>query len=249
MDLTIWTKQYFDENSKIEWPCPHCKGNSLELKKDKLFAGETAKSQKFRAASGEDWLTMNFSGVIECKNCNESISFTGTGTVERFGYYDEEVEDFIREACLVFTPTFFQPALHIFQIPKKCPDKLKEEIIDSFKLYWSDLSASANKIRSALEILLTEEKVKRFQNKKGKRIPIALHHRIESYKDEDLVKCFLAIKWIGNTGSHIGGLEKIDVLDAYNMLEYSLNKIYNNKETEVKKIAKEINRRKGTRKR
>ena len=252
MDLTIWTKQYFDINSKLEWSCPSCEKNSLEIKKENFFSGETAESKKMRSEDQDwevEWITLNFSGVLECKDCGEIVTFTGKGNVEHSGYYNYEMDDYVEEYNNVFSPTFFQPALHIFKIPKKCPTNVREEIIASFKLYWSDLSASANKIRSALEILLTEEKVKRFQNKNGKRIPIFLHHRIESYKNKEVIEFLLAIKWIGNTGSHIGGLEKIDILEAYKMLEFSLNKIYDNKEKEVKKIAKEINKRKGTRKR
>jgi hypothetical protein len=55
----------------------------------------------------------------------------------------------------------------------------------------------------------------------------------------------MAIKWIGNKGSHLGGIEKNDLLDAYELLEYSLNKLYNDPSKRLDKIAKRIIKRKG----
>jgi len=65
----------------------------------------------------------------------------------------------------------------------------------------------------------------------------------------DIADFLLAIKWIGNTGSHTGKLERIDVLEAYELLELSLNKLYDDTEIKLSKISKEIIKRKGTRKR
>ena len=57
----------------------------------------------------------------------------------------------------------------------------------------------------------------------------------------------MAIKWIGNDGSHYKKITKEDILDAFKILEYCLNKIYVKEEEEIKKLAKKINTIKGTR--
>ena len=48
---------------------------------------------------------------------------------------------------------------------------------------------------------------------------------------------------------HSSDLETIDVIETYKLLEFSLKKLYENEEKEIKKITNEIIKRKGTRKR
>ena len=89
MELNIWTKRYFDENSKIEWPCPYCNTSSLNLNKDKLNHEETANSKKFRSENEDweiEWIQLVFNGQLTCKNCGEVVFFTGTGNPEELKY-------------------------------------------------------------------------------------------------------------------------------------------------------------------
>ncbi|MBK8444285.1 MAG: DUF4145 domain-containing protein [Sphingobacteriales bacterium] len=252
METTIWTQRFFDEDSKFEWPCPNCNSNSLFLKKEKLFNEETAKSKLMRQQSDDweiEWIELVFGGQLNCKNCGEVVFFTGVGNPEHNGYVDET--DFgspIEQYKNSFTPTFFEPHLKIFVLPDNCPKDLKEEVENSFKLFWSDLLSCANKIRVSLEILMNEFGVKRFVLANGKRKPIFLHKRIEAFPNQVVKDYLLAIKWIGNTGSHIGDLQIIDILDAYRLLEFSLKKLYKDEEKALNKISKEIIKRKGARK-
>jgi len=252
MDTDIWIQRFFDEDSKFDWPCPNCKSTSLVLKKGKLFNEETAKSKSVRKESDDweiEWIELVFGGQLNCKNCGEAIFFTGVGNPEHSGYvgetdYGAPIEQYKNS----FTPTFFEPHLKIFNIPDKCPKVLTDEIENSFKLFWSDLLSCANKIRIALEILMNEFGVKKFNVSNGKRKPIALHNRIQSFPNTTVKHYLLAIKWIGNLGSHLGDLQTIDILDAYRLLEFSLNKHYNDESKELDKMSKEINKRKGVRK-
>ena len=107
-----------------------------------------------------------------------------------------------------------------------------------------------NKKRDSIELLLNEQKVKKFEITGGKRRPISLHKRIQLFGNNDVKDLLTAIKWIGNTGSHnSSNLETIDVIETYKLLEFSLKKLYENEDKEIKKITDEINKRKGTRKR
>lgn len=248
MDLNIWMTKLFYEQSKIEWHCPNCYNKSLKIVKDSLKKNETVLSKKMR--TDEDfweieWITEVFSGILECANCGEPVMVSGYAHPEQNGYYDHGTGEYSHEYDTAFYPTFFEPALPIFQIPKECPENVREEINNSFKLFWFDLSSCANKIRSSLELLMNEENVKRYEIIKGKRQVISLHKRIENYKNSELIEYFLAVKWIGNIGSHVGDLERVDILNVYKVLEFALNKIYDNTEKEVKKITKSINKSKG----
>lgn len=252
MNIEIWTKRHFTKDSTIDWPCPNCKRNSLQILKEQFWNGQTAESKKMREEEefwDIEWINLVFSGVLICSNCSEHITFTGKGNPEPQGFYDYELDQMHHQYVEEFVPTFFEPSLNIFEIPEKCPDSVTDEIKNSFKLFWSDLPASANRIRTSLEVLLNEHKVKRFEINGGKRKPISLHKRILIFDNKELTDLLMAIKWIGNTGSHLGDLQTIDILEAYKMFEFALNKIYNNQEIEIKKITKEINKRKGTRKR
>lgn len=184
-------------------------------------------------------------------NCNDFLSFLGRGGVDHDHYYDNHHNEYIEEYNDVFYPLHFYPPLNLFKISKGCPEDIKNEIIDSFGLFWNDLPSCANKIRTSLEMLMNQQKVKRTFIQGGKRKNLSLHKRIEDFKvtKPGIAEFLLAIKWIGNAGSHTGTLEKIDVLEAYELLEHSLNKLFDDTEDNLKKITKEINKRKGKRKR
>ncbi len=56
----------------------------------------------------------------------------------------------------------------------------------------------------------------------------------------------MAIKWLGNAGSHCGDKMTFDdVFDGYDMLSFILDELYDNKHEHVKKLAKKINKKKG----
>lgn len=250
MDINIWTRRHFTENSKIEWPCPNCEGKTLELIKSKFSCEETASSAEYRRENEDwevEWIKLVFSGQLTCNTCHETIFFTGIGNPEHTGYYNYDSDSYNEQYENTYTPTYFQPSIPIFKIPDNCSSELKTEIKQSFKLFWCDLSSCANRIRVALEILMNEQGVKKFELRNSKRIPIKLHKRIELFNHPEIKDLLLAIKWIGNSGSHNGGLETIDVVEAYRLLEYSLNKLYNDDSKELKKITKEIIKRKGAR--
>tara|TARA_R110002049_G_scaffold308924_1_gene514946 strand:- start:1501 stop:2265 length:765 start_codon:yes stop_codon:yes gene_type:complete len=253
MNIENWTKKHFTETSKFNWNCPHCKSKSLEFLKDKFVTEETQESRNYRLKDDDwevEWITLNVSGQLKCKNCEELVFFLGIGNPQENGYYDQHLDDFVSEYETYFSPTFVNPTIHLFEIPEVCPELVTDEIIASFKLYWCDLESCANKIRTSLERLMDEFKVKKYSIKNGKRTPIALHHRIEKFPKREITNILLAIKWIGNTGTHRSkNLETIDIVETYSLLEYALNKLYKDTEKEIKKIAKEINSRKGKRKR
>lgn len=79
---------------------------------------------------------------------------------------------------------------------------------------------------------------------------MSLHNRIVSYKTAkpehagaaDLV---LAVKWIGNVGSHDHSLRIFDVLDGVEILDHTLEQIYDSTRDEIKRKAADIAARKG----
>jgi hypothetical protein len=76
-----------------------------------------------------------------------------------------------------------------------------------------------------------------------------LHDRILSFKNKhsqsDAADFLLAIKWLGNAGSHVGRITKDDVLDGFDMLEVALDKIFVHAARTLSKKVTAVNRRKG----
>jgi hypothetical protein len=244
-------KGYFTKEDMSKWQCPTCNSSALKVV-DKQFIKKHNSATEINYH--EDWfdspemIVYTFTTLLSCTNpqCKEVVSCSGTGYVEE-EYYTEYGHS-ERRYVDCFKPVFFYPPLHIFTIPDDTPENVKDAIISSFSLVFNNQSATANQIRIALECLLTHLKVKRFETVKGKRKRLNLHKRIELLpeKYKKIKEVCLAIKWLGNAGSHCDDTMSFDdVFDGYDMLSFVLEELYDNKHEHVKKLAKRINEKKG----
>ena len=184
-----------------------------------------------------------FTCVAECAKpgCQEHTVVSGSAYCEPG--FDEEGRE---QPTDHLVPVCIHPPPPIITIPRRCPKDLRVELNSAFGLFWADQRSAANRVRAAVEILLTHLGVKRFSNKKGRRFRINLHDRIELFRrnEPDLGAALLAIKWIGNEGSHPGGVTKDDLLDAFELISHVLDETYVSNRSRLSKLAKEINRRK-----
>jgi hypothetical protein len=244
----------FWEDRKPAWPCPTCGKSILELDDKELIRQERAWCRQARNDPEfyPEYLEYAFSAMLRCANphCREGVSVTGIVGVEEDYSYDAEGNT-VCDYCRVYRAHYFFPHLKIFSPHKGTPPEVVEEIDRSFQVYFADPDAASNHVRKAVECLLTSLKVKRFVVRNGKRRPLDLHARILEIpeKHQDLRDLLLAIKWLGNAGSHAGvEISNDDVLDAYEILEEVLNDLYGRSRRRIQSLAKEINRRKGPQK-
>lgn len=233
----------FQISEKIKWLCPVCNNESLKIVNDKFFDEETSETKTFKNDTDWEieWITLNFSGLLKCNSCENFIFFCGTGAVEHYSYVDNFSGEYEEGFYHVYSPTFFQPEINLFPISLNCPELISEEIKKSFKLYWFDLASCANRIRTSIELIMNHFKItKTHKGTNGKRTRLTLHKRIQKFKlkNDEVGKLLEAIKWIGNSGSHVGNLESIDVLETYQLLELSLKKLFDNEEANLKKFQK-----------
>lgn len=234
------------------WVCPTCETGLLRIKKETFFKEESAASQNHSHEAWEPtWIEYVYSCLLTCSNdqCQEKVVSIGTGSVDE-DYGEDENGNPTQEWFDYFKPKFFQPPLKLLDIPSNCPDSVSTPLLESFRLFFSAPNAASNNVRIALEELLTELKVKRFNVVKGKRYPINLHQRIGLIpaKFGELKDLILAIKWLGNAGSHAhadGGVTMDDVMDAYELTEHILHEIYGRKKTKLVALAKRVNKKKG----
>jgi hypothetical protein len=154
-------------------------------------------------------------------------SFTAPDTREEV-YQQIEEQD--------FRVVYVSPSPPLITIPENCPTTVKTALEKAFVASWGDLWAAANHTRSCVEELLDYLK----EPNTG-----TLHHRIENYKkrDEQRGAALLAVKWVGNAGSHADGISRADVYDAFDIIEAVLKDVFSRDYSKVEKFVEAINKR------
>lgn len=137
---------------------------------------------------------------------------------------------------------------NIFKIPAKCPDDIKNELNSAFAIFWSNRAACAGRLRVALECLMNHIGVpKRRKNANGKFSDLTLHARIEAFanKEPTIGSQLMALKWIGNTGSHDSQIISNDILDSFEIMEHALAEIIGGHSARVSSLAKQLTKKHG----
>ena len=235
----------FELGSFPPWPCPICGRHSLAIKPGSLNQEETSESQ--RAHSHEDWdpewVSERFVCLLVCQDfrCGEPCTVAGSTSYDLEPGPDFDTTEYLE-------PHFVEPAPELIKIPGKCPKDVATNLRAAFSLFWNDPSAALNRIRISLEALLDSEKVqKKAKTKKGKFQQLSLHHRIEKFlpKDVSTRTKLLAVKWLGNEGSHQGSITKVEVLEALELVENILEIVVVKRPQYLDRMAREIAKRKG----
>jgi hypothetical protein len=225
----------------------------LVFTENTTLTGQTNESaqNQYHEASEPEWIDGRFVSLLSCTNCKGRISLAGKYRIQDDRGYDEngQVGDYER----YYRPFFFSDSPHIIAVPDAVPDEVRGELTTSFRLFWVDLEAAANRLRSSLEVLLTHLGIRRTTGRRPdkKRAMLTLHSRIEllAAEEPDLAEHLMAVKWLGNAGSHSKPLTFDDLLDGYEVLDHVLNDVFVRRASKAHVIARAINRRKGPRSR
>lgn len=255
IDKNYWLNLSFRKDSFPSMVCPNCNKGHLELIEKNKFIGETSRSRKERVSDDygywdPTYIEYRFSFILKCSigNCEDTTLCIGKGSQEPYNeqYFENGIERFEQRFEHYFNPIYFLPSLKIIPLKKEYPKSINNELENSFSMFFADVASCANKIRICIEILMDELKVKKTNLKSGKRISLSLNSRINEFKKKnpEVGEFLLAIKWIGNSGSHYDQLTKNDILDAYCLLEHSLNLLYDNQNLVLKKLSSKINKKK-----
>jgi hypothetical protein len=214
--------------------------------------GESIEAQE-HPASEPEWVDGRFSCMLFCSNCQGQIALAGKYRVRDDRHYDEfEGETGGYESY--YRPLFFSDAPHIIRIPERTPEAVAEELRGAFQLYWADPDACANRIRVSVEKLLTHQGIPRTNGRKAvaagkKRTFLTLHARIERFeaKNRPIAQALMAVKWIGNAGSHSSPLSAEDALDGFELMEFVLDELFVKRASRIGALTRHIIRRKGPR--
>ncbi len=231
-------KTFFSENGIPEWKCPHCKLGNLLLNNENLHYHETPTSiaEHDDDCWEPDWMDYRCTAIFTCNKCEGQTYCCGRGHYTTWFSGDPEDPGYDE---ISFTPTFFEPTIDLFEIPKKCPESVSSVLISSFSLAWADISSAGNKIRISIEKLIDEV----YPDFKGK-----LHHRIEKIEsvNPDRAQLLMSIKWLGNDASHDNALEECELAFAYKVIERVLIDIYQPNKVNLVELAGIVNTSKGS---
>jgi hypothetical protein len=233
------------------WPCPHCRIGVLRLSPETFAHVETRPS---KAAHSEeewdpDWVTYTFSVWAKCSQttCNEEVAIVGVGGLEPG--WDPEGDMTWNE---YFSPKYCVPMPDIISLPEKCPDEIARALRAAFSTFLAQPGAAANHIRIAVEHLLDHVGVERQTKEEGgEPRDLSLHRRIEAFMvvEHSVGAALMALKWVGNAGSHGAAIERNDLLSAFEILEHALEEIVNRRSAKVAELADRLAKRHGPRQR
>jgi hypothetical protein len=220
----------FNTKKLLSFACPTCNNGNIRLSSDKLIK---------RITSDKKSGMLRFIAIPECDSCGECVTISGDAS-----FYNElnyrTSSEYNGSKYLAFTPTYFNPPLNIFVVSSHCPENIKYCVLKGFSHYWNDIASTANRIRTCVELILDEQGV----TKVG-----TLHSRLESYKksNHDLGSKLMAVKWIGNIGSHESVLAQEDILNGFELLEFVIDELYErpNKTNRLNNLSENINKNKG----
>ena len=241
----------FREGRIPAWRCPACNAGILTVIDGSFREEERAHSRKARdhEAWEPEWIQFVYSCMLKCPNstCEEVVTSGGTGQLDWEGGHDFDGSP-EQNWFSIYQPKFFMPHLKLFEIPPDTPDNVASELNESFGLFFQSSSSASNHVRVALENVLNDLKVARYTTNNGRRNFISLHNRIQSLpqKFDEIKELCLAVKWLGNAGSHSNHeVTMDDVLDAYELMQTVLDRLYNSKSKSIEKLAKAVNKKKG----
>ncbi len=224
MNKKIWF------NYSDDLPCPRCEEGTLrEIQKDVISETLDSLIDNEYHKNGIVYPETTRLGTshLQCHKCKDAVVMTYVGSND-VRHTDEMGNEYNR-----IEPLSYYPPPPIIHIPVSCPIEIKTILKKSFGLFWIDLGSCANKIRIAVEALM---------NYYGIDHKLVLHKRVEKFGSTNakVSGYLIAIKIIGNDGSHHSTVNKGEVLDAYELLEYSLELLFNDREKGINEISNRI---------
>ena len=234
-----------------KWPavaCPVCHDGHLTAQEIQTKAS-TASKRQFGVTGDLQDLDGTFSGLLKCAvaSCGAFVTVAGDWMMD-FDL-DEDGDTIDTEAVRL---KYANPALCLLVPPSGTPPRVSAAIEQASSVVWLDPSSAANRLRVAVEELLTANRVprtgpKKLKGPKSVRRPLTAHDRINKFraKQPDVADALEAVKWIGNSGSHESSLTVEDILNGADILDLALRSLYDKTDVKLARKVATINKRKG----
>lgn len=184
-----------------------------------------------------------FSCLLQCSasSCGEVIAVSGDIDFDvSVGIVDGEFrEEYISE----YLPRSMFPPPPVVRLPKKLPDPCRQHLKAAFGLMWSDTGACANRIRTFVEVLLDHFEVEREgpdSNGKTRRFNLMKRIKLFEAKRPGHETLYEALRLVGNLGSHEGAVKWDTLLKAFQLADYLIEVLIEDKGESMRAIAQEI---------
>ncbi|HHF2892476.1 TPA: DUF4145 domain-containing protein [Vibrio diabolicus] len=215
----------YSEKQVPSYVCPTCS------QEDMLPVGEVSNRQSEVRTGGDTRAMLRTDLLCQNDDCGEVGVMVMMGELYSDGEAAPE---------MLYTPTYVNPAPNIFQLNQKYPRDIRCTLEQVFSLFWIDSSSCGNKLRIAVEELMTYQGIDDHEhnngvpilNSKGKPKLVMLQERLKRFKKLGKVhgKCGNAlesIKWLGNDSSHSGdSVFQNVVFQAIMVFEAVLKQLY-----------------------
>jgi hypothetical protein len=232
MNRDLWDR-YISQKRFPAFPCPKCKQGALgyDVENMKIIEPPYSKAAHGHEAWDPDWVEERFSVMLQCNlaGCGEVVVVAGETQIDQV--VNDDGDGWTYEQML--KPRAVFPCLHIIKLDEDVPKLVQDEIKASFLLFWSDLGASASRLRASVERVLDDFKIPSTTVSGGF---LTLNDRIQQFKkiDPDHAETFDALRFVGNVGAHADNLKREALLDAFEIYEDALEELFVKKKHKAK---------------
>lgn len=257
VDEKLWNKSFgaLDPKDLPHWPCPNCGKMSLVLDRKTLiyrpnktqYNSDDFKKEDFEeslwlgilkglaiAIQKMQWVQHKFVGFLTCKDCGESISFSGRAEIPR------ETANGSTYLSTLLYPEYFSPPLPFFTLDNHYPPSVRQSFIRAFGFVFNDAASAANSIRQGIELILDEFDIPRGEQGKS-RLPLYDRIKIFSETNKECAEMLDAIRFLGNEGSHQGKVNRADLVAAFEVVDHVLDEVFVRSKVRKKVLASSKN--------
>lgn len=223
-------------NSYPKLPCPYCNQNDLaldrqtitykivslidapkivkkEMRENSDFVENTYKKNKLigvlagvaLSAAMFSEIYAKFICFFTCEHCSKNVSSTGTMKLEKNEHADSSS----------IKVEYFSPPIPLFNLSNNIPENIREEILQAFNHFHSDITSSGTKLRRVVEKMCSD------LGFKEKNLHASISSLSKRYPTEG--KLLHSLKLLGNDAVHSDNLDISDLLNAFEIIDFVLH--------------------------
>ncbi len=222
LDRETWRTQW-EEGEYPSPPCPTC-GAPLNWDEAVLVCRTSTHNSELVGQTDIDEAQSRFTGWFSCghSKCGEAVAVLGHCTYRyAYGHSGETITK------RRFHPKAMHPPPPVIETADEVPDDIRSVLLVSFRLLWTSSESCAGRLRVVVELILEHDG---FPSEPSPGKFVSLDKRIKNWESfygaSGIAKSLMAIKWLGNVGTHETDVSRDRLLDAYEILDRVLKRIY-----------------------
>lgn len=224
-----WTPETSRQIAFPNWICPKCEDGVLryDQKSAQLASSVSYEIQNDHIPHWDDYGV--FTAMLYCQRCYRGVAVSGEYVLSApdgiswvvGGGFDGDIDRKL-------TIRSIYPAPNLIEVPEKTTSVIKDAVLRSFPLYWSDARACGGAIRIAIEEAVDHLTPRRL-DRKGR--PVTLGTHLQDLEKNDKYKRHAEafqriVKTLGNAGAHGDAVSHDNLLVAFELLEIELGVMF-----------------------